>query len=59
MDKNIILPLFPDSKDVPLPGITYKIRVYDAYSKELFNYLQKDNYFFYCITSRNFNFVMV
>ena len=56
MDKNFVLPVYPDSKDVPLPSITYKIRVFDAYGKEVFDYLNKDEYFIFNSTNKDFAF---
>lgn len=54
MDQNFVLPLYPDSNDVVLPTISYKVRIYDAYGKKLFDYLDKGEYF--VITSSKINF---
>lgn len=56
MDKNFVLPVYPDSKDVPLPSITYTIKVFDAYGKEVFDYLNKNEYFIFNSTNKNFAF---
>jgi len=57
MDQNFNLPIFPDSQDVPLPTISYKIRVFDSYGKELFDYLNKDEYFIFNSTTADFAFI--
>lgn len=54
MDQNFILPIYPDSQDVPLPSISYKIRVYDSYGKRLFDYLNNGDHF--VLTSTNMDF---
>lgn len=56
MDQNFVLPIYPDSQDIPLPSISYKIRVYDSYGKELFDYLSKGEYFILTNTTKNFAF---
>ncbi len=57
MDQNFNLPIYPDSQDVPLPSISYKIRVFDSYGKELFDYLNKDEYFILNSTTADFAFI--
>ncbi len=56
MEKEFILPMYPDSKDIPLPTLSYKIRVYDEYSKSLFNFLSANQYFLFCPTTKDFVF---
>ena len=56
MDKNFVLPVYPDSKDVPLPSLSYTIKVFDAYGKEVFDYLNKNEYFIFISTKKNFAF---
>ncbi len=56
MDQNFVLPIYPDSQDIPLPSLSYKIRVYDSYGKELFDYLSKGEYFILTHTSKDFAF---
>lgn len=56
MDQNFILPIYPDSQDIPLPSISYNIRVYDSYGKELFDYLSENEYFIFTSSSKNFAF---
>jgi ATP-dependent Lon protease len=57
MDQNFVLPVYPDSQDVPLPTLDYKIRVYDSYGKELFDYLQNGEYFILNSTNADFAFL--
>lgn len=56
MDKNFVLPVYPDSKDIPLPTMNYTIKVYDSYGKEIFDYLNKNEYFIFNSTDKNFAF---
>ena len=56
MEKEFILPMYPDSKDIPLPTLSYKIRVYAEYSKSLFNFLSANQYFLFCPTTKDFVF---
>lgn len=56
MKNNYVLPLYPNSQDVPLPSMSYKIRVHDAYGKALFDYLNKGEYFIYNITNDDYSF---
>ncbi len=55
-EQDCIIPLFSNSHDIPFPTITYKIRVYDAYAKELFDYVGKNNYFIFCPSNSDFTF---
>lgn len=57
MDQNFVIPIYPDSKDVPLPSLSYKIRVFDSYGKELFDYLSEGQYFILNSTSADFAFL--
>lgn len=57
MDQSFVLPIYPDSQDVPLPSLEYKIRVYDAYGKELFDYLKEGEYFIINSTHVDFAFL--
>ena len=57
MDQNFALPIYPDSQDVPLPSISYKIRVFDSYGKEIFDYLTPGEYFLFNSTSASFAFL--
>jgi ATP-dependent Lon protease len=57
MDQNFVLPIYPDSQDVPLPTISYKIRVFDSYGKELFDYLSKGEFFILNSTTADFAFI--
>jgi ATP-dependent Lon protease len=57
MDSNFVLPIYPDSQDVPLPTLSYKIRVFDSYGKELFDYLAEGEYFILNSTTADFAFI--
>jgi ATP-dependent Lon protease len=57
MDQNFVLPIYPDSQDVPLPTISYKIRVFDSYGKEVFDYLSKGEFFILNSTTADFAFI--
>ncbi len=57
MDQNFVIPIYPDSKDVSLPSLTYTVRVYDAYGKELFDYLSEGQYFLMNSTGVDFAFL--
>ncbi len=56
MDQNFVLAIYPDSQDVPLPSLSYKIRVFDAYGKELFDSLHEGDYFLMAPTKADFAF---
>lgn len=56
MDSNFVLAIYPDSRDVPLPSISYTIRIFDAYGKEMFDSLKEGDYFVIAPTKADFAF---